>query len=379
MLWERTENGQATRYYWDGSQVIAEGNVVGGVATLKARYIRGQGLVAREDGQGKAYYLQNGHGDVVNLMDSTGKTKLNSYSYDIFGNIVSQTENLPQPFKYSGEMMDDKVGLQYLRARWYDPSMGRFIQEDSYMGQIDNPLSLNLYTYVGNNPLTRIDPTGHDWDYVWKSVKEFLTMALEYPGSPTGSVKNLAKGYITKRAAGEAAERAAKEATEDSALYMARQAAKETGEQADNWFQAFHSNTKNRVSDLASLEASYAKKGAHLLSKHSGKTNEFLYNRIKNSHSIPSSTSFMPGEAQKAVNSIVADEGNAKQIASWLANGKSATLDLSYVGNGVDPIGYGYVKGASSIDDVQFFYNAKITLKMDNNDSFFILTGELTK
>ncbi|NEW08355.1 hypothetical protein GK047_20360 [Paenibacillus sp. SYP-B3998] len=161
LLWERTENGQTTRYYWDGSQVIAEGNVSGGVATLKARYIRGQGLVAREDGQGKAYYLQNGHGDVVNLMDSTGKTKLNSYQYDIWGNIVSQTENLPQPFKYSGEMQDDKVGLQYLRARWYDPSMGRFVGEDSYAGQVDNPLSLNRFTYVENNPLTKTDPSGH--------------------------------------------------------------------------------------------------------------------------------------------------------------------------------------------------------------------------
>ncbi|MEW9699816.1 RHS repeat-associated core domain-containing protein [Paenibacillus sp. SI8] len=137
---------------------IAYGN---GSASLKARYIRGQGLVAREDGQGKSYYLQNGHGDVVNLMDSTGNTKLNSYQYDIWGNIVSQQENLPQPFKYSGEMMDDKVGLQYLRARWYDPSMGRFVGEDTYEGQIDNPLSLNLYTYVSNNSLKYTDPTGH--------------------------------------------------------------------------------------------------------------------------------------------------------------------------------------------------------------------------
>ncbi|WP_240343802.1 RHS repeat-associated core domain-containing protein [Paenibacillus sp. SYP-B3998] len=162
LLYERTENGQTTRYYWDGSQVIAEGNVVGGIASLKARYVRGQGLIAREDGQGKAYYLQNGHGDVVNLMDSTGRTKLNSYSYDIWGNIVSQQENIPQPFKYSGEMMDDKVGLQYLRARWYDPSMGRFVGEDSYGGQIDNPLSLNRFTYVSNNPLIYTDPTGHE-------------------------------------------------------------------------------------------------------------------------------------------------------------------------------------------------------------------------
>lgn len=161
LLWERTENGQITRYYWDGDQIIAEATVSSGSAAFKARYIRGQGLVAREDEQGKAYYLHNGHGDVVELRDKSGDTRLNQYSYDIFGNIDSQSEIIPQPFKYSGEMTDSTTSLQYLRARWYDPSIGRFINEDSYQGQIDNPLSLNLYTYVYNNPLIYADPSGH--------------------------------------------------------------------------------------------------------------------------------------------------------------------------------------------------------------------------
>ncbi|MBO9573618.1 MAG: RHS repeat-associated core domain-containing protein, partial [Chitinophagaceae bacterium] len=161
LLWERTENGQTTRYYWDADQVIAEATVSGGTTTLKARYVRGKNLVAREDEQGKAYYLQNGHGDVVELRDKSGDTSLNQYSYDIFGNIVSESEMIPQPFKYSGEMTDSTTNLQYLRARWYDPSIGRFINEDTYQGQIDNPLSLNLYTYVHNNPLINNDPTGH--------------------------------------------------------------------------------------------------------------------------------------------------------------------------------------------------------------------------
>jgi len=161
LLYERTENGKTTRFYWDGDKIIAEADVIAGVVTLKTRYVRGQGLIAREDNQGKAYYLQNGHGDVVNLMDRTGTTKLNSYQYDIFGNIVSQQENLPQPFKYSGEMMDDTVGLQYLRARWYDPSIGRFVGEDAFAGQANNPLSMNTFTYVQNNPLINIDPSGN--------------------------------------------------------------------------------------------------------------------------------------------------------------------------------------------------------------------------
>ncbi|WP_158594070.1 RHS repeat-associated core domain-containing protein [Cohnella faecalis] len=71
-----------------------------------------------------------------------------------------------QPFKYTGEIQDDESGLIYLRARYYDPSIGRFINEDSYEGQIDNPLTLNLYTYVGNNPLIYSDPSGHFWETI---------------------------------------------------------------------------------------------------------------------------------------------------------------------------------------------------------------------
>ncbi|MCD1258816.1 Hint domain-containing protein [Paenibacillus athensensis] len=161
MLYERTENGVTTRYYYDGTSMIAEGTVAGGTVALKARYIRGNGLAARVDALGsKQYYLTNGHGDVVGLADATGNV-INQYTYDLWGGPLTTSETVGQPFRYSGEMWDSSANLQYLRARWYSPAMGRFISEDTYEGQIDNPLSLNLYTYVHNNPLTQIDPTGH--------------------------------------------------------------------------------------------------------------------------------------------------------------------------------------------------------------------------
>ncbi|MFD2672954.1 RHS repeat-associated core domain-containing protein [Marinicrinis sediminis] len=65
------------------------------------------------------------------------------------------------PYRYSSEPWDKTTHLQYLRARWYVTSMGRFISEDSYEGEITNPLSLNLYTYVSNNSLRYTDPSGH--------------------------------------------------------------------------------------------------------------------------------------------------------------------------------------------------------------------------
>lgn len=57
---------------------------------------------------------------------------------------------------------DKEWGLYYLRARYYDPSTARFISEDTYEGDITNPLSLNLYTYCANNPLIYVDPSGHE-------------------------------------------------------------------------------------------------------------------------------------------------------------------------------------------------------------------------
>ncbi|RXZ79054.1 hypothetical protein EBB07_24700 [Paenibacillaceae bacterium] len=74
---------------------------------------------------------------------------------------ITAYETVQNPFRYSRELWDNSMELQYLRARWYDPSVGRFINEDTYEGDIKNPLSLNLYTYVHNNPLKYIDPTGH--------------------------------------------------------------------------------------------------------------------------------------------------------------------------------------------------------------------------
>ncbi|MNH99700.1 tRNA3(Ser)-specific nuclease WapA precursor [compost metagenome] len=124
LLVERTEQGTTTRYYYDGSDIIAEGAVIGGIVTPKASYIQGNQLIARVDENGsKAYYVHNGHGDVVALLDGSGN-KLNEYDYDIWGNPSTTQETIAQPFRYSGELWDETTGLQYLRARWYDPSMG---------------------------------------------------------------------------------------------------------------------------------------------------------------------------------------------------------------------------------------------------------------
>lgn len=161
LLVERVENGVKSRYYYDGDQIIAEANVVNSAPIHKATYIRGNALEAIDYADGsRAYVLSNGHGDITELQDESGQV-LNRYSYDLWGNIISQEERVHNPFRYSGEYWDETTKLQYLRARWYDPSVGRFMNEDTYEGKLETPLSQNLYTYVENNPLIYADPSGN--------------------------------------------------------------------------------------------------------------------------------------------------------------------------------------------------------------------------
>ncbi|MFD2746938.1 polymorphic toxin-type HINT domain-containing protein [Paenibacillus yanchengensis] len=162
LLVERSEEDTTIRYYYDGQQILSEAWVdPDGTVREKISYLRGNSLAMLETATGeKGYYMVNGHGDVTGITDSEGEL-LNEYTYDIWGKPLEHSETIEQSFRYSGEYWDEETNLQYLLARWYDPSIGRFINEDTYEGNSGNPLSLNLYTYVQNNPLRYIDPSGH--------------------------------------------------------------------------------------------------------------------------------------------------------------------------------------------------------------------------
>ena len=119
----------------------------------------------------KGYYLYDGRGSVAGLTGNSGGSMI-TYRYDVYGNTIKSNYTLNNPYQYNAEYTDSSTGLQYLRARYYDSSQGRFTTKDTLLGSTEKPITRNLYTYCGNNPLNITDPSGHGWwSNAWNGVK----------------------------------------------------------------------------------------------------------------------------------------------------------------------------------------------------------------
>ena len=98
------------------------------------------------------------------------------YSYDAFGNIIEKTEKVENRFCYNGEMLDPVTQQYYLRARFYNPVIGRFTQEDTYYGD-----GLNLYQYCQANPVGYVDPSGHTCEIVQNHYEQYQEYRKQHP------------------------------------------------------------------------------------------------------------------------------------------------------------------------------------------------------
>ncbi len=121
-----SEETETTKYYNMGATVLNEVSSEEGNTTN----LIGAGIEARMNVSGGYFLQKNAHGDVTAAISGTERAA--TYDYDAFGNTLVEEGEINNPIRYSGEYLDEETGLIYLRARYYDPSVGRFISEDTH-------------------------------------------------------------------------------------------------------------------------------------------------------------------------------------------------------------------------------------------------------
>jgi RHS repeat-associated protein len=156
-------NGVATRYVLDTHgelpYVLAETD---STAAIKARYIYGIGLIAREDSSGVKYYHYDPLGSTIALSNETGIVT-DKYAYAPFGELSNRGGYSDNSFEFIGQfgLINEGDGIYNVRARYYDSKTGRFLSKDLANGSKYNPKNLHRYSYTNNRPHLLIDINGY--------------------------------------------------------------------------------------------------------------------------------------------------------------------------------------------------------------------------
>ena len=162
---QKSLSSATTNYLYDGPNAIEEVDQAGNVL---ARYTQAREIddsLAMLRSGTTSYYEADGVASITSLSNNAGALA-NTYTFDSFGHLTAHTGTLTNPFQYTGREFDSETGINYYRARYYDPTIGRFLSEDPW------DQGPNLYAYVDNDPTNLVDPLG------------LYTIAPPRPGHP---------------------------------------------------------------------------------------------------------------------------------------------------------------------------------------------------
>ena len=168
---QKTVNGVATKYTLHGKNVV---HMTSGTDELHFFY-DAQNRPAVVVYNGTAYaYVKSLQGDIVALLNGAGNVVV-SYAYDAWGAPIGKSGSMAetlgsvQPFRYRGYVFDEETGLYYLRSRYYNAVLSRFINKDSVL--LKGILQSNQQAYCINNPILYSDSNGHDFlEDIWKLI-----------------------------------------------------------------------------------------------------------------------------------------------------------------------------------------------------------------
>ena len=193
---QKSSGSGTTNFLYDGLTVIEE---LDGTGNTLARYAQGVGLdepLAELRAATTSFYEDDGMGSITSLSNTTGAVA-NTYVYDSFGNLTVSTGTLTNPFQYTGRDFDKETGLYYNRARYYDPTVGRFLSEDP----IGFGGGLNFYVYAENDPIDSEDPFGlRDIIVViWNQLGSSVGHAAAFELNGDSILSQFPKCYIAER------------------------------------------------------------------------------------------------------------------------------------------------------------------------------------
>jgi RHS repeat-associated protein len=196
---EKSSSATTSIFAYDGDNLIEEGNSSGAVV---ARYAQSQNIdepLAMLRSSTTSYYNADGLGSVTSLTNYSGATA-QAYTYDSFGNMTGSSGSLTNPFQYTGREKDSETGLYYYRARYYDPTVSKFISEDP--SGFDG--GINFYNYSNNGPTNLIDPYGlqpqtGSWAWWLRGVGDAAAMTLGWATGLGPSNYNFGPGSVEVR------------------------------------------------------------------------------------------------------------------------------------------------------------------------------------
>ncbi len=179
---EESVDGESTRFLFDTNlsnpEVVLEYRPSG---LITASYVRGRKIISQSRQGVDSYYLADGLGSIRSLMNSSGQLT-DRYVYDAFGLSLFATGGTENSYRFLGEHSDKRLGLIYLRSRYLNPQIGRFISSDSFPGLSSVPASMHRYLYANADPVNRMDPSGHFVLTIDVSFSAIIQQTLRFLG-----------------------------------------------------------------------------------------------------------------------------------------------------------------------------------------------------